>query len=488
MNKSTYGKVYLVGAGPGDPGLLTLRGRELLERADVVVYDYLADSSMLEFCSPSAELVDVGKRPDRPVPQSEINEVLVSSARKYSCVVRLKGGDPFVFGRGGEEALDLIHAHIDFEVVPGISSAIAVPAYAGVPVTHRGLSTSFTVVTGHRHGKATDQVDWDSLAKLGGTIVVLMGVSHRAEISNKLIAGGLDPLTPVISVTWGTKANQSSLRTVLSELGNVHIKSPSTLVIGEVAGLNLSWFEQKPLLGMEVVVTRSREQASKLVVQLRELGAKVLAVPTIEFVEPSDGFAGLKAAIKSVSAFDWIIFTSPNTVSRFFDRVSDLRELHGVKIAAIGNSTAHEIERLKLKCDFVPSEFVSEKFVEEFPCGTGKILLPQAEDARDIIPKVLESKGWTLEVVSAYKTQAPQIEPDYAKVISAANAITFTSSSTVTNFISAFGLIGLPKNIISIGPVTTSTLNHHGITEVTTAQKHNIDGLIESVVSVLKRA
>lgn len=485
MGDKTLGTVYLVGAGPGDPGLLTLRGRELLSSAEVVVYDYLSDTSLLEFCDPKAELIDVGKRPDRPVAQSEINEVLISKAKQAKSVVRLKGGDPFVFGRGGEEALDLIAAGIEFEIVPGVSSAIAVPAYAGVPVTHRGMSTSFTVVTGHRHGKATDQVDWGSLAKLGGTIVVLMGVAHRAEIAEKLIAGGLDPATPVLAVRWGTRSDQESTRTQLGLLGASAIKSPATLVIGEVAKLNLAWFEKRPLLGKRVVVTRTREQSSQLVYQLRQLGASVVTVPTIEIGPPSDNFAKLESAIRRITEFKWVVFTSANTVTRFFERIEDLRVLSGLSVAAIGASTAHEVEKFKIKCDFVPSKFVAEQFVDQFPAGEGNVLLPQAENAREVLRNGLAEKGWNVDVVPAYRNLRPSLDPSLGQQIATSDAITFTSSSTAENFCAAFGIGQLPAKVVSIGPITTATLERLGVDDSVTAERHDITGVVNALLKSL---
>ncbi|NNN19576.1 MAG: uroporphyrinogen-III C-methyltransferase [Acidimicrobiaceae bacterium] len=479
------GTVYLVGAGPGDPGLLTVRGKELLNLADIVVFDYLSDDSLLEFCRPEAELIDVGKRPGRPVPQNEINEVLIRSAARAKTVVRLKGGDPFVFGRGGEEALALIEAGISFEVVPGISSSIAVPAYAGVPVTHRGLSTSFTVVTGHRHGSATDQVDWESLAKLGGTIVVLMGVAHRAEISEKLISGGLSPYTPVAAVRWGTRSDQVSVRTNLQSLGEAEILSPSVIVIGAVAGLDLAWFEKRPLLGKKIVVTRAKTQSRKLIKAIRDLGGQVLSIPAIQIGPPADNYQALARAARDISGYKWLIFTSANSVPLFFDLLRDTRDLAGVKVAAIGDATAREIARFNIVADFVPSSFVAETFVAEFPEGCGKILLPRAEMARDLLPVELAKMGWNVDVVEAYRTEIPVMDETLADQIAASDAITFTSSSTVSNFLSRFGVMALPARVISIGPVTRKTLEEFGVSNSVMADTHNIDGLLEVLVASL---
>ncbi len=485
MTDSLLGTVYLVGAGPGDPGLLTIRGKELLSAADVVVFDYLADDSLLDFCREDAQFIDVGKRPGRPVPQDEINDVLIQSASSAKVVVRLKGGDPFVFGRGGEEAQALIDAGIPFEVVPGVSSAVAVPAYAGIPVTHRGLSTSVTVVTGHRHGNATDQVDWTSLARLGGTIVVLMGVAHRSEIADKLIAGGLSTETPVAAVRWGTRSDQIRVVTSLGELGKIPIESPSTIVIGAVAGLNLAWFEKRPLLGRKIVITRAKSQSQGLIRSLRDLGGRVLAVPAIEIVPPSDGFEALANAARNVSGYDWLIFTSSNTVQRFFQFLHDARDLAGVKVAAIGDGTAKEIAQFNIVADLVPPAFVAESLIAVFPTGPGRVLLPRAMVARDVIPVELAKMGWQVDVVEAYRTEIPTLHEGLEEEIANSDAITFTSSSTVSNFISRYGSRCLPSRVVSIGPVTTRTLEEFGVRGVSTAKVHNLGGLLDVLVGLL---
>lgn len=485
MPEATRGTVFLVGAGPGDPGLLTVRGQELLGQADIVVYDYLADPGLLNHCSEAAKLVDVGKRPDRPTPQHEINSILIESALKVKCVVRLKGGDPFVFGRGGEEALALTEAGIAFEIVPGVSSAIAVPAYAGIPVTHRGFSTSFSVVTGHRHGKATDQVDWGSLAKLGGTIIILMGVAHRREIAEKLMRGGLDPATPVAAVRWGTRSDQVTVRTNLAGLGVAQVMSPSTIVVGSVAALDLKWFENKRLFGKKVIITRSQEQTQQLRDRLAALGAHVVSIPTITFAAPPDAGHALLHAASNLDQYQWIIFTSANAVRRFFSRIRDARELAGVKVAAIGKATSRAILDFNIVCDFVPSEFVAETFVAEFPAGNGSVLFPRAVEARDTIPEGLQDKGWRVEIVDAYCTVAATMDPQLKEEIEDADAIAFTSSSGVSSFLAVYSTELLPSRVVSIGPVTTATLREHLVTEVVTASRHDIDGLVDALVQAL---
>ncbi|MCA1692445.1 MAG: uroporphyrinogen-III C-methyltransferase, partial [Actinobacteria bacterium] len=351
--------VYLVGAGPGDPGLLTVRGAEVLAEADVVVHDRLAEPSLLELAPATAERIDVGKSPGAPIPQADINAVLVERGQAGQHVVRLKGGDPFVFGRGGEEAAALQAAGVPFEVVPGITSAIAVPAYAGIPVTHRGLSTSVTVVTGHsRHAVDTD-LDWDALAHSGGTLVVLMGVAHRAEIAARLMGAGLEPDTPVAAVRWGTRPSQQTVRTTLAGMSGVVLEPPVTLVIGAVAGLDLRWFENRPLLGRRVVVCRARGQASGLVDRLRRLGAEAVEVPTIEIGDPADGGQALAAAAAGVRGQDWAVFTSVNAVERFFAHIRDARALGDVAVAAIGPGTAAALAVRGVVADLVPERSVA---------------------------------------------------------------------------------------------------------------------------------
>ena len=474
--------VYLVGAGPGDPGLLTVRAAELLARADVVVHDRLSESSLLDLAPASAERIDVGKRPGGPVDQEAINAILVSKGAAGFEVVRLKGGDPFVFGRGGEEAHALIEAGVPFEVVPGITSAVAVPAYAGVPVTHRGLSTSFTVVTGHSRHEPENETDWAALARSGDTIIVLMGVAHRAEITSRLMAGGLDPDTPVCAVRWGTRPQQTTVRTTLAALPDAPLEPPATIVIGKVAGLDLGWFEKRPLFGTRVIVTRAREQASDLSAGLRALGAEVIELPAIEITDPDPARQKLLAdAAARVGEYDWVVFTSANAVRRFLSLVGDARRFGSTCIAAIGPGTADALAERFLTADLVPGTSVSEGVVDVFPSGTGRVLIPQAAIARDVLPNGLRDKGWQVDVVEAYRTEpapAPAESP-------AADAITFTSSSTVANFM-AMGL-AVPPVVACIGPVTAKTAEEHGLRVDVMADPHTVDGLIAAILSFFER-
>jgi uroporphyrinogen III methyltransferase/synthase len=479
--------VFLVGAGPGDPGLLTVRAAEILGRADVVVHDRLAEPRLLELAPAGAELIDVGKSPGSPVRQDDINGLLIERGRAGLTVVRLKGGDPFVFGRGGEEALALTHAGVDFEVVPGITSAVAVPAYAGVPVTHRGRSTSFTVVTGHSRFAVDEDTNWNALAAAGGTIVVLMGVAHRAEIAKRLMEGGLPAGTPVVAVTWGTRPQQRTVRTTLAELGDVDLEPPATIVVGAVADLDLGWFERRPLFGRRVIVTRAREQASELSSRLRALGAEAIEVPAIRLGDPSDGGVGLRRAAQRLSQgqYQWVVFTSARAVERFVPLLRDARSFGSTQIAAIGPGTADELARHHLVADLVPDEFIAEALVEAMPAGDGKVLLPRAAVARDVLPDGLGSKGWTVEVVEAYLTQPAPLSPEERRSLVGVDAITFTSSSTVTNFLAVAGSEAVPPVVACIGPVTASTATGAGLNVDAVASDHTIPGLVDALVIAL---
>ncbi|MEA3077938.1 MAG: uroporphyrinogen methyltransferase / synthase [Actinomycetota bacterium] len=472
--------VYLVGAGPGDPGLLTVRGAELLRGADVVVYDRLSVSSLLDLAPPAAERISVGKTPRGPsTPQEEINALLVERGRAGKTVVRLKGGDPFVFARGGEEAAALAAAGVAFEVVPGITSAIAAPAYAGVPLTQRGYATSFTVVTGHEDPWAATETDWAAVARVGGTIVVLMGVSTRAEIARRLMAGGLAGDTPVAAVQWGTRPDQRSVRTTLSGLRGVDVSSPAVLVIGAVAALDAGWFEQRPLFGRRIVVTRSREQASELRSALEALGAEVLEVPTIR-IEP----LGVDLAPGLVGA-EWVVLTSANAAALVCGSLRDARGFGSTKVAAIGPGTAAVVEDFGVRPDLVPDRHVGEGLVEVFPVGSGRVFLPQAADARPVVADGLRAKGWTVDAVTAYGTEPVPVAPAVAERVRTADAITFTSSSTVKNFVAGAGRSSLPPVVACIGPVTADTAHALGVPVTVVAAPHTVEGLVSAVAEVL---
>ncbi len=483
--------VYLVGAGPGDPGLLTVRATELLGRAEVVVHDRLAEASLLDLAPPSAARVDVGKSPGGPIDQEGINRLLVEHGAAGREVVRLKGGDPFVFGRGGEEAMALIEAGIDFEVVPGVTSAVAAPAYAGIPVTHRGLSTSFTVVTGHSRHSIDSEIDWTSLARAGDTIIVLMGVSHRAEIARRLVEAGRPPTTPVACVRWGTRPDQRTIRTTLAGLAAAPLEAPVAIVIGEVAGLDLGWFERKPLFGRTVVVTRARQQSPTLVAGLRVRGAEVLEVPTIALAPPADGGAALAAAAQRLATVPpaWLAVTSANAVDALFERLYDARQLGGVRIAAVGKATADALRRHGVVPDLVPVKANAEALLSAFPeppASGGRVLLPQADRARPTLADGLGRLGWEVETVEAYCTVALEVPAAlFARAVNA-DAICFTSGSTVEGWVAASGG-ATPPVVASIGPVTTAAAQRHGLNVTVEADEANVEALVASLTRVLGR-
>jgi uroporphyrinogen III methyltransferase/synthase len=475
--------VYLVGAGPGDPGLITVKGAEVLARADVVVFDRLSVESLLDLAPAGAERISVGKTPGHPsAAQEDINALLVERGKAGQTVVRLKGGDPFVFARGGEEAAALADAGVDFEIVPGISSSVAAPAYAGVPLTHRGVSTSFTVVTGHEDPWAATETDWEAVARVGGTIVVLMGVATRAAIAERLMGAGLEGGTPGASVLWGTRPEQRTVRTTLAQLGDADIASPATIVIGAVAALDLAWFERRPLFGRRVLVTRSRDQASHLVARLRDLGAEAIELPTIDIIDAADGGAALGAAAAAVSTYDWVVFTSTNAVDRFLPMLRDGRAFGSARIAAVGSATAARLAAANLVVDLVPERFVAEGVLEAFPAGPGRVLLPQAADARDVLADGLRAAGWAVEVVEAYRTTQAQPTPDLLATAAGADAITFTSSSTVTNYLAVAGVDRVPPVVACIGPVTAQRARDAGLRVDVEAEVHTTDGLVDALL------
>ena len=481
--------VYLVGAGPGDPGLLTMRGGEVLSGADVVVHDRLADASLLDLAPSTSRRIDVGKVPGGPVRQEEINKLLVAEGRAGRCVVRLKGGDPFVFGRGGEEALALQAAGVPFEVVPGVSSAVAVPAYAGVPVTHRGVATSFTVVTGHSRHAVDRETNWEALAAAGGTIVVLMGVAHRQAIAARLIGGGLAPDTPVLAVRWGTRPDQQSVRVRLDQLEATPLEPPVTLVIGAVAGLDLSWYEARPLFGRRVVVTRARSQASTLVRRLGDLGARPIEVPVIQMVPPGDDGAGLQRAAQGLTEgrYQWVVFTSSNAVG-LMDKLPDARALGSTLIAAVGSATAEALARYRLVADLVPDRQLAQGLVEAFPDPPGagaSVLFPRAAEGRHTLIDGLTAAGWAVDLVEAYRTVRVEASDGMKEAVADADAVCFTSSSTVTGFVETCGVGGAPPIVVCIGPVTSATAVEAGFHVDAVASVPTIDGLVSALVGVL---
>lgn len=478
--------VYLVGAGAGDIGLLTLKACEVLRSADVVIYDRLADDAILNFCA-DAKKIYVGKEAGRhTLKQVEINQLLVDEARKNKIVVRLKGGDPFVFGRGGEEALYLRENDLPFEIIPGVTSAVSVPAYAGIPVTHRGISTSFAVVTGHEDpNKPKSTINWEKISTAVDTLIFLMGIGNLPQIVAKLIENGRAPDTPAALIRWGTKNNQEVFVTTLKDAPNVKISPPAIFVVGEVVNLRekLKWFDNKILFGKKILVTRARSQASKLSRALKNLGAAVIECPTIKITAPTDNFAAIDAAIKNLRDFDWIIFTSANGVEKFFERLKiyglDARALN--KVAAIGAATAEKLSNFGIIADVVPENFVAESLAASLKdfVADKKILLARAEVAREILPETLKNFGAKITIAPIYKT-IPEIpaQIDFNTI----DLITFTSSSTVENFFAAYGVAPLKKiKSAAIGPITAQTLKNFGVNPAVVAEKFTINGLIEAI-------
>lgn len=503
-NKKT-GIVYLVGAGPGDPGLLTLRGAELLRRADVVVYDALVNPDLLSLAPCSAEVIFGGKRAgDKPERQTELNKLLISKARSGMTVVRLKGGDPYVFGRGGEEAEELADAGIPFEVVPGVSSFVAVPNYAGIPLTHRGMASRLTLITGHGDPSIEPGIiDWPQVAKTPGTKVIMMGTERIAQISQQLIAHGMSRETPVAMVRWGTTCRQQSIQGTLGNIGEIAEREklcpPTVAVIGEVVTLRdkLNWFEKRPLFGRRVVVTRSREQASQVTGRLRDLGADVLEIPTIRFETPTRR-EHIVDALLDLHAYDWLVFTSANGVRMFFEyffrRFKDLRDIGGVRIAAVGPGTAAELQQLHLQVDVMPDDALGKCIVGALAKFESienlRICLLRAEVANPELPRALEAMGAIVDDIGVYRTVAEQDEAGPASVSfseAGADWVLFTSGSTVEHFHTRFNL---PKvagdfpqlKLASIGPETTKALAALALKPVIEAGKHTLDGLIEALL------
>ena len=453
--------VFLVGAGPGDPGLLTVRGAEVLRTADVVVHDRLAGSAVLDLAPDTATLISVGKSPRGPsTPQEEINGLLVEHGRAGRRVVRLKGGDPFVFGRGGEEAQALAAAGVAFEVVPGITSAISVPAYAGVPVTHRGLSTSFTVVTGHEDPWAATETDWEAVARVGGTVVVLMGTATRAAIARRLQDGGLAADTPVAAVTWGTRPEQSTVRTTLAGLGDAPVVAPAVIVIGAVAALELSWFEDRPLFGRRIQVTSDGVLAPRL----RALGADVVETPAIETVD-------LAFEVPEVASYDWVLFTSANAVRRFVPALRDARAFGAARIAAVGPATASALATHGLVADLVPDEAIADALLDALPTQPARALFPCAAEVRPTLLDGLRARGWTVDQLPVYETRRFE-----GAVVDGVDAITFLSPSAVD----AYREQRLPPLVVCIGPVTAA-----GVDGAVVASEHTVDGVIASLLEHL---
>lgn len=507
------GTVYLIGAGPGDPGLITVAGRDALAKADVILYDRLAHPSLLNYARPDAEQIFVGKASARHfVRQEDTNALMADRALEGKMVARLKGGDPNVFGRGGEEAEYLRERGVPFVFIPGITSAIAAPAYAGIPVTHRDAASSFAVITGHERddksesgtraaGQAEQRRRWDRIAHAADTLIFLMGVESLDEITARLMENGRDPQTPVALVQWGTWAKQrvvtGTLADIVSVVRETGITAPAVTIIGEVVRFRdkLRWFDTGPLFGKRVLVTRAREQASGFVEKLRSLGADPIEFPTIR-VSPLDETCGrdeLQIALTQLSTFDWVVFTSANGVRHVFDCLlgqdKDARAFGVAKVAAIGPATAEALQERGIRADFTPTEFVAEAIIAQFPepVAGKRILLARAVEGRELLPETWRANGASVWVVPAYRTEVATDGSDEIMGMlekGEIDIITFTSSSTVKNFVQAVGSTPIPLStrIAAIGPVTAATCRELIREPDCTADASTLDGLIEALI------
>ncbi len=502
-DQARSGLVYLVGAGPGDPELITAKGVRCIAAADVLVYDYLASKDLLAHMGPGCEPIYVGKQGgDHTLSQDQINRLILDKARLGKVVTRLKGGDPFIFGRGGEEAEILAEAGIPFEIVPGVTSAIAAAAYAGIPLTHREHTSTVAFVTGHEDPlKRESSIDWGSLAKIG-TLVFFMGVKNLPHIVRMLLENGRGEKTPAALIRWGTTSRQRTVTGTLADIAErareAGIKAPAIIVVGEVVALRdkLHWFERRPLLGRRIVVTRARAQASDLVQRLSGLGAECIEVPTIQVVAP-ERWQAMDDAVAALPRYHWLVFTSVNGVQYFFSRLFacglDARALGHIRTAAIGPATAACLRRYGVNTDIMPRTYQAESVVEAFsrePMGGKRVLLPRAKEARPVLPEALRRMGAEVDEVVAYQTVQDGGRAD--ELLTALQArdidmITFTSSSTVHNF-HALLPSGRSKELLEgvtiacIGPITAETARHLGLQVHIAAETFTIDGLCQAIV------
>lgn len=490
---------YLAGAGPGDPGLLTLKARECIAKADVIVYDYLCNPAILKWAPGKAEIIYAGKKAgDHTLSQQEINALLVEKTRAGNTVVRLKGGDPFLFGRGGEEAEALADAGLDFEIIPGVSSAISGPAYAGIPVTHREHASQFTVFTGHEDpAKPESALDYKAIASQPGTKVMLMGVERIGKITSALMEHGADPRMPVALVQWATTGKQ---RTITGHLDNIakivaetDFKPPAVAIFGGVVNMRekLNWFEKRPLFGKRMVITRTRKQSGTLSAGLAELGADVFELPTIRIEQPKN-LMEFGQLVQDSHTYDWLVFTSPNGVDAFFEMFyklyDDARDIGGARIAAIGPATAQRVKKFHLKVDLMPDEAITEGILREFEkhgsVENEKILIVRAEVTREILAKELTARGAIVDEAIAYRTvpETGDVSGGLERFKSeGADMITFTSSSTAENFMAL--KLPLPPGLktASIGPVTSATMKELGLRVDVEAKEHDVPGLIKAI-------
>ncbi|MFH2059013.1 MAG: uroporphyrinogen-III C-methyltransferase [Pseudomonadota bacterium] len=503
------GIVYLIGAGPGDPGLLTIKAKECIETADVVVYDYLASPYLLEYARKDAQIIYVGKKGgDHTLSQDSINQLLVDKAKQGYDVARLKGGDPFVFGRGGEEAQMLLSHGVSFEVIPGVTSAVAAPAYAGIPVTHRDHTSFVSFITGHENpDKKDSSMQWDVFAKSNATLVFFMGVKNLGNIVSKLVENGKDKNTPVALVRWGTTNRQQTvtgtLETIEAVVKAAKLKSPAIIVVGHVVSLRdeLAWFDNRPLFGKKIIITRARAQASSMVSTLNKLGAQCIEIPTIRIDAPKD-ISPLKASIDKIIDYDWLVFTSVNGVKFFFDTLfdmgKDVRVLGHLKFACIGPVTKERLQEYGIISDILPKTYQAESVVDAFSAiemKGKKVLLPRAKKARTILPEELTKMGAIVDEVVAYETGLCEDRKEELITLLENNeidAITFTSSSTVSNFISLLeskNAKTLLKDVViaSIGPITSDTARSLDIEPDIEAKEYTIQGLTDALLTLYSK-
>ncbi|MDA0738599.1 MAG: uroporphyrinogen-III C-methyltransferase [Nitrospirae bacterium] len=505
------GKVYLVGAGPGDPGLLTLRGKVCLERADVVLYDHLANPALLDYAPPHAERIYVGRSGRGAYrPQEEIYQLLVQKVQEGKQVVRLKGGDPFVFGRGGEEAEMLAEQSIPFEVVPGVTSAVAVPAYAGIPVTHRTLASTVTFVTGHEDpSKGGSVLEWPRLATVDGTLVFLMGAKNLPTIVRRLTEEGKSSDTPVALIQWGTYPKQrtvvGTLATIIAQAEAANIQPPTIIVIGAVVSLrqHMNWFESRPLFGTRILVTRARSQASELSQLLLSYGGEPIECPTIAFAPPVS-WDEVDHAIACLETFQWLVLTSVNGVQHFMRRLwhngRDARSLHGLRVCCIGPRTAEELEKFGVKADVIPAQYQAEGILEVMKAAGvagQRVFIARAAQAREILPEELRRLGAEVLVAPVYQTVVPQSEVEAIKtrfLSQGIEMVTFASSSTVRNFVELFGGAEELQKILQhtiigcIGPITAETARELGLQVEVVAGQNTIPALVEALVEYRAQA
>lgn len=503
MAKTGY--VYLIGAGPGDPDLFTIKGKKAMEKAEVVVYDRLIGQEILDYAPRNAEMIYVGKASsNHALPQEDINKLLVQKAQEGRIVARLKGGDPFVFGRGGEEA-QYIHQHgIDFEVIPGITSAIAVPAYAGIPVTHRDTTSSFAVITGHeKPGKQVSSIHWDKIATGIGTLVFLMGVENLEFIVSNLINAGRSEQTPVALIRRGTYPDQEvisgTLADIVKKVREARFHPPAIIIVGETVRLReeLRWREKRPLWGAKIVVTRARAQASDLLERIRYEGGQAIEFPSIEIV-PREDLTSLYNVFKKIGQYAWIVFTSVNTVDIFFTQLRgqgiDIRNLGGSRICAIGPATAARLNSLGIMVDLIPEDFQAEGIIaglKQHLKPQDRVLLPRAQGARAILPDSLRVLGAIVDEIIVYRSEpASHLDDELLKEIKEGNFdyITFTSSSTVDNFVNIIGqdnIIAIDERVkvACIGPITAQTARDKGFTVDIIPAQFTIDALLDAIIS-----